>query len=264
MSDMSTLKLGFQFGPYITPVISRGVRVMCEVRGLVKITGLSAGPIPWPIGERAGQRALIVYKGLARAVRLELPETVAAAWNVGFETVESWRKSIPTRATTRHRSGLSRQRTPRANKPVPRANKPDDQPWTSHEDDVLRTISPDLAIEKLQRSRKAVDARREQLGLPPLLPEPDLCCLYSQRRSKGPFKRWEAWEDDLLAKLSLAEAAERLGRTWLAVAQRRHRLGLTSPPAVAVEKAREAKRAKRAVVIEASLMTRRSRNRKGS
>ena len=69
ITDMASSLPPFQFGPYLTPVISRGARVMCEVRGLVKIVGLSDGPIPWPIGERDRKQALIVYKGLARAVR---------------------------------------------------------------------------------------------------------------------------------------------------------------------------------------------------
>src|SRR5437773_9466818 len=87
ITDMASSLPPFQFGPYLTPVISRGARVMCEVRGLVKVVGLSDGPIPWPIGERDRKQALLVYKGLARAVRCESPEIVAAAWGIGINTV---------------------------------------------------------------------------------------------------------------------------------------------------------------------------------
>src|SRR5207237_6685906 len=95
--------------------------------------------------------------------------------------------------------------------------------------------------------RQAVAARRQELALPEWRPEPE-----PPRQSRPPWKPWEAWEDALIATLSLAEAAQSTGRTWLAVAQRRHRLGLTRPPAVAVQKARMALEAKVAAVRQAA------------
>src|SRR2546428_10310476 len=81
---------GLQFGPYVTPIIAPGVVVECEVRGLVTVVGASDAPIPWPIGERDGQRQPIVFKSLARAVRQESPAAVAAAWSIDVATVEAW------------------------------------------------------------------------------------------------------------------------------------------------------------------------------
>ena len=37
-------------GSYATPAIRIDQRVVCALRGEVEIVGLSAGPIPWPIG----------------------------------------------------------------------------------------------------------------------------------------------------------------------------------------------------------------------
>ena len=54
--------------------------VLCEVRGEMDITGMIDAPIPWPIGKGgAGRHSLIVYKGLAKAVRRE-PNQAVAHW----------------------------------------------------------------------------------------------------------------------------------------------------------------------------------------
>src|SRR5437764_11770899 len=80
--------LQLRFGPYVTPVCVVGAVIECEVRGLVTITRLSDGPMPWPVGEREGREELVVFKGLARAVRQESPSAVSAAWGVRIETAE--------------------------------------------------------------------------------------------------------------------------------------------------------------------------------
>jgi hypothetical protein len=77
-------------GQYVTPPVVKGCRVVCGVRGVVRLVGLSSGPIPWPIGEKDGERSLVVYKGLASALRWESAEAVAAAWGVPVATVENW------------------------------------------------------------------------------------------------------------------------------------------------------------------------------
>jgi hypothetical protein len=59
------------FGPYRTPRFAYGSGVFCEVRGRVTVYGLSDGPIPWPVGKRGRAKALVVYKGLAKALRRE-------------------------------------------------------------------------------------------------------------------------------------------------------------------------------------------------
>ena len=65
MNDAARFQL--LFGPYQAPRF----RVGQVVRGEVRIVGLSEGRIPWPVGIRGSNRALVVRKGLAKAVRRE-------------------------------------------------------------------------------------------------------------------------------------------------------------------------------------------------
>jgi hypothetical protein len=72
-------------GNYATPAFQIGQRVECALRGEVEVVGLSAGPIPWPIGRvppRGRQRFLIVFADLAEAVRRESAEAVLHWWGV--------------------------------------------------------------------------------------------------------------------------------------------------------------------------------------
>jgi hypothetical protein len=93
---MPTDRLRLLFGPYRTPRFRYGQRVFCEARGWVKIVGLRDGPIPWPYGRRPGvkSKALILYADLARAVRRESAQAIAAWWGVGMYTVWKWRKAL--------------------------------------------------------------------------------------------------------------------------------------------------------------------------
>ena len=47
MHDADRFKL--RFGPYRAPPFRYGQRVLCEVRGLVAVCGLTDASIPWPI-----------------------------------------------------------------------------------------------------------------------------------------------------------------------------------------------------------------------
>ena len=72
-----------RFGPYRTPRFRYGKIVSCEVRGEVRIVGLSDAPIPWPIARKEnGARALVVFKDLAKTVRRESNLAVAHWWGV--------------------------------------------------------------------------------------------------------------------------------------------------------------------------------------
>jgi hypothetical protein len=63
-----------------------GQRVRCEVRGKVRIVGLSEGRISWPVGIKGSNRALVVCKGLAKAVHRESAQAVAHWWGVHRQT----------------------------------------------------------------------------------------------------------------------------------------------------------------------------------
>lgn len=67
MEDTERFQL---LGKYRTPRFRIGQRVFCEVWGAMVITDMTDALIPWPIGKGgAGRHSLIVYKGLAKAVR---------------------------------------------------------------------------------------------------------------------------------------------------------------------------------------------------
>src|SRR5262245_34697134 len=81
-------------GSYSTPPFSYGEVVACARRGDVRIVGVSSGPIPWPVGQRLPKgrgRALVLYAGLAEAVRRESAEAVGYYWGVTAQTVTAWR-----------------------------------------------------------------------------------------------------------------------------------------------------------------------------
>jgi hypothetical protein len=89
MRDTERLRL--RFGKYRTPRFRYGAIVECQVRGPMRIIGLSSGRIPWPIGyppdTSGGRASLVVYKGLAKAVRLESSQAVQHWWGVGHARV---------------------------------------------------------------------------------------------------------------------------------------------------------------------------------
>jgi hypothetical protein len=114
MDDTDRFKL--LFGPYKTPRFRVGGRVRCEVRGEVKVCGLSEARIPCPLARRRGRGgtgALVIYRGLARAVRRESAQAVAYWWGVTGQTVTAWRKALgvdpTTEGTRRLRSQYARE-----------------------------------------------------------------------------------------------------------------------------------------------------------
>jgi hypothetical protein len=103
MNDADRFRL---LGTYRTPRFRYGQKVRCEVRGEVTVVGLTDGPIPWPIGKRGRARSLVVYKGLARAVRRESKVAVCYCWAITPQTVSKWRKTLgvgPLTPATRRR-----------------------------------------------------------------------------------------------------------------------------------------------------------------
>jgi hypothetical protein len=94
------------FGPYRTPRFRYGKVVFCEVRGEATICGLSDAPIPWPVGKRRRAKSLVVYKGLAEAVRRESNLAVAHWWGISPQTVSLWRKALDVGPVT---AGTARQ-----------------------------------------------------------------------------------------------------------------------------------------------------------
>jgi hypothetical protein len=69
-------RLALHHGPYYSPRVQPGRRLLCEIRGTVMVWRFSDGPIPWPLTPSRGPggvggEAFILYGDLLGAVRLE-------------------------------------------------------------------------------------------------------------------------------------------------------------------------------------------------
>lgn len=81
-------------GHYAPPPCKRGDWIEDERFGLVEVGGWTSAPIPWPYRKRSGSPSLILTDEMARAVRTESEQAIAAHWGVSAGTVWSWRKSL--------------------------------------------------------------------------------------------------------------------------------------------------------------------------
>jgi hypothetical protein len=94
-------------GKYRSPRFKYGDVVTCAIRGEVKIVGITNARIPWPkcrTGKRS--RAIILYGGLADAVRTESAVAVAYWFGVGVDKVTNWRIALGVRRKTEGTSAL--------------------------------------------------------------------------------------------------------------------------------------------------------------
>jgi hypothetical protein len=191
-----------KFGAYLSPVVVIGAFIPCELRGVVRIVGMSAGPIAWPIGEKNGQDALVIYKGLSRALNLETAEDVAAWWGIDEQAVQRWQ---------------SGQREPLSAKPAD-VNSPGSQEepqelrraWQFADDDDQRQTAKATAAEPWRKK-----------WFPPVVDGHSHASFTRKRR-------WEPWEDDLVRTCPVLEVVRRTQRKKAAVWARRYRLGVTS------------------------------------
>jgi hypothetical protein len=219
MDDADRFRL---LGTYRTHRFRIGQRVCCQVRGEVIITGMTDAPIPWPIGRLRQGRALVVYKGLAKAIRRESNQAVCHSWGVTPQTVSKWRKilSVP-RATP----GTSRlHRTYAASDPVIIEGR-----RKAH----AKARDP-------ERCHKIAEAKRGK-PRPPHVREAMLKASLGRRHSEESRRKmsvahcrrgtlvpgtipWTAEEDALVRTLPAEEVARRTGRSLSGVYARRRRL----------------------------------------
>lgn len=82
-----------QFSPYETPPFTLPRMAHWTSCPTLTIAGVSKGRIPWPYCVPRS-RALIVYRGLERAVRMESASAVAYWWGVSIDTVGTWRRTL--------------------------------------------------------------------------------------------------------------------------------------------------------------------------
>ena len=175
------------------------------------VVGLSAGPIPWPVGKRGRGKALVLYGDLARAVRRESGVAVAHAWGVTAQTVTKWRRALGVPRATEGTSGLHRAYAaePWAERARERlAASRRGKPRPAHVREAVRNAR--LGTHHTEESRRKIsEAHRRRGTRPPKAGRP-----------------WTPADDALLDRLTPAEVAERTGRTRGAVWHRRQDLKL--------------------------------------
>ncbi|MCE9532750.1 MAG: hypothetical protein K8T89_16760 [Planctomycetes bacterium] len=157
MTESDRFKL--LFGPYKPPRFRYGKVVSCEVRGEVVIVGMSAGRIPWPIGQRRGSpaRGFVVFADLAKAVRRESNQAICHWWGVTPQTVTKWRKAMDVGPST---EGTSRLRSEYAQEePITAARE---KAWKKARDPERRKkIAAALRGKKATKKRDRGDAARK-------------------------------------------------------------------------------------------------------
>jgi hypothetical protein len=217
------------FGPYRTPRFKYGDVVTCEMRGDVKIVGLTAARILWPkcrTGKRS--RAIILYGALAEAVRRESAQAVEYWWGVGSDTVWKWRKALGVDRVTEGTTALlsrwapetiqsaeaNRRREPTLKSPERAAKiaaKLRGKPRPKH---VIKALIKANKGRKLSGNhrRKMSEAHKRRGTIPPAMAGP----------------HWTSEEDALLGTMKDRDVAARIGRSESAVSERRYVLGVAA------------------------------------
>jgi hypothetical protein len=231
MDDSQRVRL--YFGPYRTPRFRYGQIVADVIRGEVRITGLSDGPIPWPKGVRVHSRGeppgLVLYQSLVRAVQRESNTAVAYWWGVSGQTVTKWRKSLRVPVTT---MGTSRLRAAHAREePSVRGRQTAHEMSRDPRRDAKRRSKIAAARRGKPRPIHVIEAlRKSHLGKPiPQMVRRKMSDAHRRRGTRPPWLNpsWTPEEDEWLRTLSPAEVARQTGRSLPAIYKRRRILGLT-------------------------------------
>jgi hypothetical protein len=189
-----------------------------------RIVGLSAGRIPWPVGKAGRNRSLVVYRGLAKAIRQESIVAVAYWWGVTTQTVTKWRRKLgitgqQTKGTSKLRSvhfedfGDSTRKAARAK-----------------DRDPERCAKIAASKRGKKRPKHVIEAiRKAKLGQPLTnSTRKKLSEAHKRRGTRPPWigTPWSAEEDELVRTLPAPEVVKRTGRTIPAIYARRRQLGV--------------------------------------
>lgn len=193
------------------------------MRGEVEVVGLHEAPIPRPVGKGGRAKLLVVYKGLARAVRRASEVAVAHHWGVDKQTVWKWRKALGVGAIT---EGTSQLLSTHAQEPAVVAGLAKAQAKSG---DPRRRAKLAAAMRGRKMERHVVEALAAQRRGTKHREE-------SRRKMSETHRRWgtlvpgtQVWterEDALVRSLPAAEASRQTGRTLTEVFHRRRVLGL--------------------------------------
>ncbi len=233
-------RVKLHFGPYRTPLLRRGARVMCAIHGELIVEGLTDGRIPWPIGRGARQRSIVLFRDLERAVERESFQAVAYWWGVGATTVAKWRWALKV---PKINEGTRLLRIAYAKSPAGKAARR--KAWSKARDPVRREK---IAAAKRGKKRPAAvvaGMRARMLGQKLSDATRHKMSEAHRRRGTRPPKAGPAWsakEEALLRTLPASEVAKRTGRSLSAVYSRRSTLGLNNGRTTRHQREREEER----------------------
>jgi hypothetical protein len=207
-------------GSYKSPRFRHGDRVRCEVRGELVVVGLSDAPIPWPVGLRGRAKSLVIYQGLAEAVRRESSAAVCHHWGVTGKTVSTWRRALGvgplTEGTSRLKSEALRESEALA-AAVARGRPAADE--------AERRRKIGAALRGRTPPKHVLDALRASNVGRTMSEETRRRMSAAKKGKPRPRRPWADWELALLGTLADAEVAKRTGRSEASVEGRRRKLG---------------------------------------
>jgi hypothetical protein len=207
------------FGPYRTPRFKFGGVVKDEIRGEVKIIGVSDARIPWPLAHYWAQRSIVVYGSLVRAVRRESVQAVAYWWGISVEKVRLVRRALSVPV---HNLGTKRLRTRYAQ--TPGFRRMARKAWANAGSPERRAMARTGMLGKTHPQNVRRKIGEAQLGR--IQSAATRRKISEVLKRNGTWRRWTAEEDAIVKASSNQDAAERTGRTLTAVYHRRKLLSL--------------------------------------
>lgn len=221
-------RVRLHFGPYRAPRFNFGSVVSDEIRGDVKVVGLSDARIPWPIGRKGRAQGLVVTEGLVRAVRQESVLAVSYWWGITDRTVTVWRRAlgVPGLNEGSHRLRVKHGKSPTWRRRILR------KAWAKANDpERIAKLAATLKGRQLpgNATQAALAARRASLDEASIR---RLKRLYAKKSHIAPqigprWKRiWSAREDHWVKTLPPSDAIRKTGRSAEAVYCRRRTLGI--------------------------------------
>lgn len=197
-----------QFGPYEPPRIPRNYRLLCAMRGYLKVSPTwSDGLIAWPQRWQTG--SIILCGDLVRAVKMESVEAICYHWGVCRNVVQNWRHALGVPefnpGTVQLRSQLrAGPDSPTRQRAIARAKHP--------KAILQREKAPHETAHPLVRKSTSVLVRErmEKTG----------------RHINPALRLWTAKEDKLLGTARDEQIAKRIRRSEDAVRARRNILGI--------------------------------------
>ena len=221
----AAIRYKLHFGRYKSPRFKLGATVEDEIRGKVRIVGVSDARIPWPLALNWRQRSVVVYGALARAMRLESVQATAYWWGISVEKVRLVRRAlgVPMFNEGSIRLWMANAHTPTFRRMARKA-------WAN-----AGTLERRAKVSAANLGRKHSASTRRKIGAAGRgrIKSPETRRKLSEaarKRGTRPPKAgrpWTAEENALARQLKCGEVAERTGRTLKAVYHQRQLLGLS-------------------------------------